>query len=146
MAEHGLLEIELEVITQVRAPKCLLATTTTSGAEDVAEYVAKDVTESVGSAETAATAAASCKPIVSVLIVDGALLRIGQDFVGLLGLFEFLFGFRVVGIAVRVVLHRQAAISLLDLGFRGRACYVEHLVVVALGHWPNKQPVAEINE
>ena len=50
------------------------------------------------------------------LVVGGALLRIRENFIGLLGLLELLFGLVIVGIAVRMQLHRQAAISLLDLG------------------------------
>jgi hypothetical protein len=68
------------------------------------------------------------------LIVGGALLRIGQGFVGRLGLLEFFFGLLVVRIAVRVMLHRQPAIGLLDLVFGGVARHSKGFVQVFLGH------------
>ena len=71
---------------------------------------------------------------MTVLIVDGALLRIGEDLAGLLGLLEELLRFLVIGIAVGMVLHREAAIRLLDLRLGRRFGYVEYLVVIALGH------------
>jgi hypothetical protein len=39
---------------------------------------------------------------VPELVVDRALLRVREDLVGLLGLLEFLLGFLVVGIAIRM--------------------------------------------
>src|SRR5688572_13339203 len=122
MAEHGLLEIELQVITQVGTAKHLLASAAAASTENISKDVAEDVAERVGRAVASAGTTASGETFVAVLIVDGALLRVGQHLISFLALFEFLFGFRVVGIAVGVKLHRQTAISLLDLGLRGRAC------------------------
>ena len=133
VAEHGLLEVELQVVAQVGAAKHLRRAAAAAAAEDVAEHIAEDVAERVRGAEAAA-AAARREALVAVLIVDGALLRVGQHFVGFLGLLEFFFGLVIVGIAVGMKFHRQAAIGLLDLGFRRGARDVEHLVVIALGH------------
>ncbi len=93
VAEHCLLEIELEVVAQIGAAKDLPPAAPTA-AEDVAEHVAEDVAESVGRAE-AATAARS-EPLMTVLIVDRALLLVGQDFVGFLALLELVFGLVIV--------------------------------------------------
>ena len=73
---------------------------------------------------------------VAVLVVGRALLRVGQHLVGFLGLLELLLGLLVVValVAVRVVLHRQLAIGLLDLLVGGVLRDAEHLVVVALCH------------
>ena len=73
---------------------------------------------------------------MAVPIVDSPPSRIGQDFVGLLGFLEFGFRILVVWIAVRVVLHRQAAIGLLQFVGRGVARNAQHLVIVALAHSP----------
>ncbi|MNG02380.1 hypothetical protein D3C84_854060 [compost metagenome] len=67
---------------------------------------------------------------MAVLVVGGALARVGQHFVGLVGLLEFLLGRLVARIAVRVVLHRQAAIGLLQLGLTGAALDTEDFVKV----------------
>ncbi len=68
------------------------------------------------------------------LVVGGALLRIGEDFAGLLRFLEFLFGLRVVGIAIGVEFHRQAAIGLFDLGLCGVLLNVQDFVEVTLAH------------
>ena len=58
---------------------------------------------------------------MAVLVVGRTLLRVGQDFVGFLGFLEVLLGLRVVRVAVRMVLHGQLAVGLLDLGLAGVA-------------------------
>src|SRR6185436_508146 len=132
VAEHRLFQVELEVVAQVRAAKDLPAAAPTA-AEDVAEHVAEDVAERVGRAETA-TPAARGESLMAVLIVDRALLRVGQHFVGLLALLELVLGLVIVRIAVGVILHRQAAIRFLDLDLGRGPRDVEHLVVIPLGH------------
>ena len=52
------------------------------------------------------------------LIVGRTFLGIGEHFIGLLGLLELLFGGLVIRIAVRMQLHGEAPVSLLDVGFR----------------------------
>src|SRR5690606_10371200 len=99
-------------------------------AEDISEHIAENVAESVGSA----AAAARGEALMAILIIDCPLLRIREDFVGFLGLLEFILSLVVVRVAVGMALHRQTAIGLLDLGFTGRASQFEHLVIVALGH------------
>src|SRR4029077_11364768 len=59
----------------------------------------------------------------------------GEDLVGLLCLLELLFAVLAVGIAVRMVLHRELAVRLLDLLVGGVPVQAEHFVVIALfGH------------
>ena len=55
-AEHRLIELEPELVAQVRPAKHLRATAPACAAENVAEYVAEDVAESVPGAEAAAAA------------------------------------------------------------------------------------------
>jgi hypothetical protein len=71
---------------------------------------------------------------VTVLIVDRALLRVGQHLIGFLALLELVLGFVIVRIAVGVIFHRQAAIRFLDLDLGRGPRDVEHLVVIPLGH------------
>ena len=68
---------------------------------------------------------------VAELVVGGALLRVGQDFVRFLRLLELFLGALVVRIAIRVMLHRELAIGLLDVLFRCVAVEAQHRVVVA---------------
>ncbi|MNE64413.1 hypothetical protein D3C80_1598260 [compost metagenome] len=69
-----------------------------------------------------------------VLVVGRALAGVGEHLVGLVGLLEFLLGRLVVGIAVRVVLHGQTAVGLLQLRLAGAALDTEHLVIVTFCH------------
>jgi len=66
------------------------------------------------------------------LVVGLSLAGVGENLVGLLGLLEKLFGFRVVGVAVGMMLHRQTAIGLLDVVIRGVPIDTQHFVVIAL--------------
>ena len=56
IAEHRLLEVELEFVAQVGAAKHLRATAATASAEDVAEDVAENIPERVARIETLAAA------------------------------------------------------------------------------------------
>src|SRR5262249_44755308 len=73
---------------------------------------------------------------VAVLVVGGALVRVGEHLVGLLGLLELLFRLlRIVTlVAVRVVLHGQLAVGLLDVVLAGVLRNAEDFVVVTLCH------------
>ena len=96
-AEHGLLEIERELITQVGAAVDAGAVAPPA-AEDVAEDLAEDVAEGVPRIEALASATRSIDAGVAKLVVGGALLRVGQDFVGLLDLLETALGLVVGGL------------------------------------------------
>jgi hypothetical protein len=134
VAEDGLLEIQFQVVTQIGAAKYLLTPTASASAKNIAEDIAKDVAERISAAESTTTTAARRQALVTVLIVNGALLFVRQYLVGLLGLFEFLFGLVIVRIAVRVKFHGQTPIRLLQFGFGGCAGNFQHHVVIALGH------------
>jgi len=73
---------------------------------------------------------------MAMLIVGGALLRVRQHLVGFLGLLELLlrdFG-GITLVAIRVVLHRMLAISLLYFFIRGVLGNTQDFVVVSFGH------------
>ncbi len=135
VAEDRLGQLELELVAQVRAAKHLRAPAAAGAAEDVAEDIAEDVAEGVG-AETPATAAAprGLKTGMTVLVVRGALVRIGEDLVGFLGLLELLLGLLIARIAIGVIFHRQAPVGLFDLSFGRGLRNIQDLVIVALRH------------
>ena len=105
------------------------ATTAASTTKDIAEHVAKNIAE-VAASKAAATHV-GVDPGMAVLIVGTALFAVHQDIVSLSGLLEFLLGIGVVGIAVRVILHRLAAVSLLDFLFVRTLADAENLVIIA---------------
>ena len=121
-----------DLIPQVAAT---LGTATLTAALTTKE-VAEHVTEDVGEIRPAATAATHLRidAGMTVLIVSRALAGIGQYFVGLIGLFELLFRRFIVGIAVRVMLHCQAAIGLLQLRLAGAALDTQNFIKITLGH------------
>jgi hypothetical protein len=68
---------------------------------------------------------------VSKAVIGRALLGVGQHAVSFRNLFELLFRFLlVVRVAVRVVLHGEAAIGALDLLIGGFPRYAQNLVIV----------------
>src|SRR5262249_32037870 len=66
----------------------------------------------------------------AIAVIGGALLRITQHFVRFGDFLEPLFGLRRF-VAIRMKLHGQLAIRLLDLGFAGLALDAQDLVEIA---------------
>jgi hypothetical protein len=93
--------------------------------EDVERLGEVDMSEPTPKPSTGATR--SC-PSHAEAIVLRALTGIAEDFVRLYDFLEFLFGRFVTLVAVRMVLHREAAVRLLDLGLRGTAFEAEYSV------------------
>ena len=136
-AARGFFQRDLEVVAQVGAAIDVRASAAT--AARAAKQVAEDVAEGVGKAALEALRAGACAHRrvdagVAVAVVGGLLLRVGEHLVGLLGLLEFLFRVLAVRIAVRVVLHGQLAVGLLDLVVASVAIDAEDFVVIPFGH------------
>ena len=89
--------------------------TTPTTAKDIAKNVTKDIAEVSAAAKTAAaTHTALLKRSMSVLVVSGAFLRVGQDFIRFFDLFKLGFGLFITLITVRVKFHGQALVGLFD--------------------------------
>ena len=130
-AEHRLLQIQFEFVAQIGAAENLRSAALPAG-KDIAEHFAENIAEGLAGAEAAAAVALEAR--MSKLVVDGALMRIAQDFVRLFAFFETGFGFRVVGIAIRMKFHRETAVGLFYVGFRRVSRQVEELIVILLRH------------
>src|SRR4029079_15185179 len=142
LAVGRFLERDLHRLAEVAAAVDLRAGATgATAAEDVAEDVAERLGEAAESFRAAAQARVDAG--VAVLVVGGALGRVGEHLVGLLGLLErFLRSLRSgTLVAVRMVLHGELAVRLLDLLFGGVLGDAEHLVVVPLGHGSRSLPL-----
>ena len=75
---------------------------------------------------------------MAVAIIGGALLIVAEHVVGLANLLELVLRRVVSGILVRMKLHRELAVGLLDLVGRRAFRHTDNLVVVALaGHGEN---------
>ena len=142
LASGSFFQRDLHLVGQITAAEHLLATTAAALATAATEDVPEDVAEGLGEAtHIVATRAETASHVrvdarMAVLVVGGALLRVGEHLVGLLGLLELLFRLlRVVPlVAVRVVLHRQLAIGLLDVFIGGVLRHAQNFVVIALCH------------
>ncbi len=113
-AAHRFFQVQLQGVAQVATA---LGTATSAAAaaatKEVAEYITEDVGE-VGATEAGTTTThARVDTRMAVLVERRALAGIRQHFVGLVGLLEHVFRLFVTRVAVRVVLHRQTAVSLL---------------------------------
>src|SRR5690606_11617911 len=127
-AGDGLLQVQLHHVADVGTTA---GTAPASGtAEDGAEDVAEDVVHVRRRPAPAATHAV-LERSMAVGVIGAALARVGQDLVRLLALLERGFGGGIAGVAVRVVLHRAAAIGLFQLFVAGGAGHAQHFVVVA---------------
>ncbi len=143
LAVGGFLERDLHRVAQVAAAVDLLAVRAAprAGSADAAEDVAEDVAECFGEAAAEAVGPVAAAHVrvdagMAVLVVRRPLLRVGQHLVRFLALLELLFGLarRVALVAIRVVLHRMLAISLLDVLVARVLRNAEDFVVVALCH------------
>ena len=133
-AFHRIFQTQAQVVAQVGTTVGLRPAATTA-AEDVTE----DITEAgAATAESTTTEAAPAHGRVDTgmtkLVIGGTLLRIVQGFVGLFGFFKLFFGFRVIWIAIRVMLHRQTTVCLFQFRVTGVLCHTEDFVKIALCH------------
>src|SRR5204863_3826170 len=133
-AARSLLQRDLEVVAQVGS-----AVHRGTAAARLVEDIAEDIAERVGETrETTSPAAGHARARidarVTVAVVRGALVGIGQGLVGFLGLLEQLFGLGIIRVAIRMVFHREAPIRLFDDFLVGVAVDAQHLVVVTLCH------------
>ena len=83
------------------------------------EYIAEMREDIFHGHTTAAESACSAHAGKAVLVITRTFLRVGKNFIRLCCLLEFLLGFFVAGVLVRVVLYRFLAVRFLYL-FRGR--------------------------
>src|SRR5690606_7897535 len=71
---------------------------------------------------------------VAVLVVGLALARIGKHFVGFVGFLEGFLSRLITRIAIGVVLHGEAAVSLFQLRLAGATLDTQHLVIITFCH------------
>ena len=132
----NLLQREPDFQTQVRTTMLLTTAMAASSetskactsAKDVAKHREDVVHVHTGTAEGVEASSGRAE---SKLVVMLALLRIMQHVVCLCCLLEFLLGFLVAWITVRVIFDGDGAVRLLDLVFGGVFVYAKHLVVVS---------------
>src|SRR5208282_6835906 len=90
-------------------------------AEELAEDFAKILERC--RVETATSTGCGAHSSVAETVIEGPLLRIGQDCVGFRDFLEAFFGVGVIGVAIGMVLHGELAISTLQLAIARRTGY-----------------------
>jgi hypothetical protein len=128
-AKGGIHEVQLQIEAQVRSAldagtPAATAAETKKIFEDTAE-AGKDVFESSESGESG-----SLESFVAKLVVDLPLVGIPQNFVGLRGFLEFLFGFLVSRVLVRMISEGQFPVGGLELVGTDFAANAEYFVVI----------------
>jgi len=132
-SEHGFFKLQAQVFAKIGAP---LSTAAAAASLRSAEHISKSEKVSEDFAEVLNNArieSSSRGPHAGMpeAVVASALLLVDQNGVCLSALFEPILRIRVIGIAVRMVLHRQLAISALDLDLGRAPANTQHLVVIA---------------
>jgi hypothetical protein len=128
-AKSGGHEVQLQIEAQVR-PTLHTGTPSATAAEtekifENAAEAGEDVFESSESGKSR-----SLESFVAKLVVDLPFVGIPQNFIGLCGFLEFLFGFLVSRILVRMVLEGQFPVGGLELVGTGFAANAEYFVVI----------------
>jgi len=136
LAAEGVFQRDFEVVTQIAAAAWagLLRTAAAHRAEHLLEDVGKAAGEPPAKAEIAGAAAAVLERGVAVAVIGRALLIVLQDVIGFADVLELLLGGVVAGIAVRVILHRELAVSPLQFIGISRFRDTKDLVKVLLRH------------
>jgi hypothetical protein len=128
--ERRLLEGDLEMVAEIGPARPRARTATTP--EHLAEDVAEDVVDGGAGGPAEAEALEGVLAVrVAEAVVAGALLRVGQDRVGLGRLLEALLGVLVPRVLVRVELVRELAVGALQLLLAGLPADPQDFVVVA---------------
>jgi hypothetical protein len=132
-AEDRFIKFEMQVFAKVGSALGAAATAAAltehiAEAEDVAEDVA-EILEDGGIESGRSSTAAHAR--VPEAVIQRSLLAVGEDCVRLCNLLELLFRVRIVGVTVRMVRHRQLAVSTLDFNLGGRTSDTENLVIIA---------------
>src|SRR5262249_22537852 len=104
--EHGVLEIDLKVVTQILSALRSIPPSATTPTEEVtkAKNSAQDIAK-IGKS-TRIKPAVTLYALMAEAVVGGPLLRIAQYAISLRRLFKAFFGLFVIGIAVRMMLER----------------------------------------
>ena len=133
-AEDRFIKFKVQVFAKIGSALGAAATTPAlaehiAETENVAEDVAKILED--GGIESSRTSSAAAHASMPEAVIQRALLAVGEDGIRFSDLLEFVFRVRIVGVAVRMVRHRELAVSALDFNVGGRTGNTEHLVIIA---------------
>ena len=146
-AEEGLAEVDLDVGADIAADaRCSTArATATAAAHEIAEHLVEDIAQTAGLGEVepgrTGTATAALESRMAKAVVGRPLLIVLENLVSLVRFLEARLSLLVARIAVRVELHRQLAIRLLQVVRAGISGDAQCCVVVVLRHGMPSAPL-----
>jgi hypothetical protein len=120
-AENCLFKFQRDVFAQIGAALGPSAGSSAAAKKIVdPEKIAEDFAEILNGGFVTSASSAT-QPGVSIAIVGGTFIAVGQHGISLATLFELFFGVRVIRIAIRMKLQRELAVGALDLLLAGFA-------------------------
>ena len=134
-ALEGFFECDLEVVAKIAAARGTAAAP--AAIVHRAEHFLENVGEPTEAAAAASAASALLERGMAEAVVGGALLLVLQDLIGFGRVLEFLLGGFVARIAIRMMLHGQLPVRLLDIVGRGLARQSQQFIEVLLRHRRN---------
>jgi hypothetical protein len=131
-AEDRFLELERNVFAHIGAALCAGAPAS-AAAKDVAkvEKVAKDVLKISERRWIESDTAIVRHACMTEAVIARTLLGVGKYGVRLAALLKLLFRLGIIGIAIRMVLHRQFAVGAFDLLIASASAHAEDFVIIA---------------
>ena len=125
-------KLETEFIAQVSTTKNLASSTSTT-TKNIAEHIAENIAKTLGTEP--ATRLTGTQTFVPEAVIRCTIVLVTQYFVRFLGFLEACLGSSIVIlVAIRVMLHGQAPIRLLDFGRSCALVDAQDLVVIAFCH------------
>src|SRR5208282_3156054 len=147
-AAECILERNLEVVAHVAAA-CRTPASTAAVAGELAEHLIEDVGKSRAEVEAGRAEASAgtvrLKGGMAEAVVRGTLLRVLEDVVSLVDVLEFLLGNLVTWIAIRMKLHGELAVGLLEVLRADAFCDTECFVKIAFGHVAPIRPLTHMH-
>jgi hypothetical protein len=133
-SEIRLLELQRQIFAQIGAALHAAAASSASASKDVpkAEELSENVAEILKDSRIdPRLPAPAAQSGVTIAVIHGPLVRVGQHRVSLADFLESFFRIRIIRIPVRMELQRQLAIRALQLHFADCARDAQHFVVIA---------------
>jgi hypothetical protein len=137
VSENRFLEFQRQIVPQIAAPLGARAPAA-SAAKEIAKakniaQVPEEIAKILEDAGIEAAGRHIADSGVAETVVQSSFFPVGQNGVGFAAFLEAFFRFRIVGIAVRVVLQRQPPVGALDFLLAGLPADAEDFVVIAFG-------------
>src|SRR5262245_4345494 len=131
-AKNGFFKGNGEVFAQIISTLRTTAASSGTGgsAKDISKDVTKDPVQINGGLEASESATAAVHGRMAKAVIGSSLVDVRQNSVCLTRFFELFFRFRISGVPIRVVLHRELPVGRLQLNLGAVTTDSQDLVIV----------------